>query len=222
MDRLARLWELIVPSLAPQVLPDLVPVLLFILAGSAVAAIVLGDRLGVGVLRAYAWFVCLLTPMAYTLTAANGPGIVGCEWGVLAWESRAALASAETVSNVLLLVPAGAAAVLFPTGARRLAALGTALTLPFLIEFAQMVTRPLGRACQVSDVVNNTAGVLVGFCLAAGVWAVWVSLRDGRTRSRPPTTAGGAASSRAGDRLSAPTGFASVPPPSGPGKRPKA
>ena len=177
MDRLARVWDLIVPSLTLEVLPDLVPVLLFILAGSAVAAIALGDRLGVGVLRACAWFVCLLAPMAFTLTAADGPGVVGCELGALAWESREALVSSETVANVLLLVPAGAAAVLFPSGARRLAALGTALALPFLIEFAQMVARPLGRACQVSDLVNNTAGVLLGFCLAAGIWTLWVSLR---------------------------------------------
>lgn len=192
MDRLARLWDFLVPSLAPEVLPDLGPVLLFILAGSAVAAIALGDRLGIGVLRSYVWTVCLLTPLAYTLTAANGPGIVGCELGVLAWESREALASSETVSNVILLMPAGAAAVLFPTGARRLAALGTALALPFLIEFAQMVTRPLGRACQVSDLFNNTAGVLLGFCLAAGMWTVWVSLRTAvrrpAARAVPPQT----------------------------------
>ena len=200
MDRLVRLWELLAPPLVPEVLPDLVPALLLILAGAALVAVIVGDRIGVGVLRAYGWLVCLMVPVAYTLTAAVGPGIVGCELGVLPWESRWALISPETTSNILLLVPAGAATILFPSGERRLAALATALALPVLIEFGQMVTRPLGRACQVSDVVNNDVGVLLGFWLMSGAWVVWSSLGDSlrgsanggvhRSSRRPARSAG--------------------------------
>ena len=178
VDRLERLWGILALPLMPDGLPDLIPALLLIVAGAAVVAVMVGDRIGVGVFRTYGWLVCLMVPVAYTLTAATGPGIVGCELGVLPWESRGALVSPETTSNILLFVPAGAATILFPSGARRLAALATVLALPVTIEMGQMITRTLGRACQISDVVNNEVGVLLGLWLASGVWVVCSSLRS--------------------------------------------
>ena len=193
VDSFGGLRESLTPYLAPEALPSLVPVLLFVLAVSAVAAIALGDRLGIGVIRGWVWVTCLLLPMAYTLTATTWTGSFGCE--VELFPGGAAAISGEALANVILTVPAGAAAMLFPVGARRLAALGSALTLPFLVEFAQMLSPPLGRGCQVSDVITNMVGVALGFCLAAGLWALWGSLRAVPGKGLP-TAAGRAARER--------------------------
>lgn len=130
------------------------------------------------------WLLSLLVPLAYTLSATRSGGLPGCELGLLPWESRAALFSRETRSNVVMLIPAGSAVLLFPSGSRRLAALGAALALPMAIEVTQMVVRPLGRACQGADLFNNVAGVVLGFWLAAGLWVLWVALVDGK-RANP-------------------------------------
>jgi len=178
MDRLAQLWERLAPPLLPAGLPDFVPNLLLTVLIAVVAGALAAPRLG---LRHRAlgamWLLCLLAPLAYTLSATRNGGAAGCQLGLAPWESQTALLSAETRNNIALLAPAGAAAFLMPAGARRLAALGAALAMPLLIETTQMIVRPLGRACQVSDIVNNTVGVILGFVLAAGVWAVWDSIR---------------------------------------------
>ena len=188
MERLERLWNQFSVPLLPNGLGNFLPNLAVTVTIGIVMGAWLSFRLGLPRRATGAlWLTCMLLPLAYTLSAARGVGVTGCEIGLAPWESITALFSRETRSNIIMLIPAGAAALLFPTGARRLAALGAALALPPLIEFTQMVARPLGRACQGADVFNNIVGVMVGFCLAAGVWVIWASLMSSQpARVRPP------------------------------------
>lgn len=80
-------------------------------------------------------------------------------------------------TNILLTVPAGAAAVLWPWGARRLAILLATLASPIVIELVQL-TPALHRGCQLGDVINNMIGVVAGFLLATGVESLLLAWRD--------------------------------------------
>lgn len=187
MERLDRLWDQFSVPLIADRLVNFVPNLaITVTVGLAIGAWA-APRLGLQHRASGAlWLTCLLLPLAYTLSAARGVGVAGCELGLAPWESRTALFSYETRSNVVMLIPAGAAVLLFPSGPRRLAALGTALALPAAIEVTQMVVRPLGRACQMADVFNNVLGVVLGFFVAAGVWVLWVSLESCRPQLPHP------------------------------------
>lgn len=70
-------------------------------------------------------------------------------------------------TNILLTIPAGAAAVLWPWGSRRLAILLATLAGPIVIELVQLVPA-LHRGCQYGDMINNMLGVITGFLLATG------------------------------------------------------
>ena len=140
--------------------------------------------------RAILWTTCLVIPLAYTLTSAKGAGLPNCDLSWTPLLTPGALLNMDTRSNVLLTIPAGAAAMLLPTGAQRLAALGTALAMPVAIELTQLAVRSLGRGCQLDDVVNNQTGVVVGFWLAAGVAVLLQSLR--MPASQPPKPGGSA------------------------------
>ena len=180
-----RLWDQFSVPLLPGGLVSFLPNLAITVAMGMVIGAWAAPRLGLTRRATGAlWLTCLLVPLAYTLSATQGGGLAGCEMGLAPWESRTAFFSAETRANVVMLIPAGAAALLFPSGPRRLAALGAALALPAAIEVTQMVVRPLGRACQGADVFNNTLGVLLGFWLAAGVWVLWVALGGGSPAPR--------------------------------------
>ena len=182
MERLERLWNQFSVPLLPNGLGNFLPNLAVTVTIGIVMGAWLSVRLGLPRRTAGAlWLTCMLLPLAYTLSAARGVGVAGCEVGLAPWASITALFSSETRSNIIMLMPAGAAALLFPTGPRRLAALGAALALPPAIELTQMAARPLGRACQGADVFNNMVGVMLGFCLASGVWVIWASL----TTSQP-------------------------------------
>ena len=56
--------------------------------------------------------------------------------------------------------------------------------MPPAVELGQYLAPELGRACQLGDVLNNQIGVLLGWSLAAGVWAVG-GLWPGKTASSP-------------------------------------
>jgi len=192
VERVERLWDQfsvpLFPSNLVNFLPNLAVTLILGLLIGAWAAPRLGlSRRATGAL----WLACLLVPLAYTLSATRSGGIAGCEVGLVPWESRSALLSRETRANIVMLMPAGAAALLFPSGPQRLAALGAALGLPAAIEVTQMVVQPLGRACQGADVFNNTLGVLLGFWLAAGVWVLWSAWGGESGRHGAPTGAPG-------------------------------
>jgi hypothetical protein len=187
VERVERLWDQfsvpLLPSSLVNFLPNLaITLLLGILIGAWAAPRLGLSRRATGAM----WLAALLVPLAYTLSAAGSGNPTGCEMGLAPWESRSALLSRETRANIVMLMPAGAAALLFPSGPRRLAALGAALALPAAIEVTQMVVQPLGRACQGADVFNNTLGVLLGFWLAAGVWVLLLAWSGNAGRHAAP------------------------------------
>ena len=185
MGRWAQLQQLLSLPIVPGGMPGFWANLVATLVIGTVIGAVLAPRLGLrhrtlGAL----WLVCLLAPLVYTLSATRSTGTLDCEWGQPIGALRGALlVPGETRSNIVLTMPAGAAALLFPSGHRRLAALGAALCLPVAIEITQMLAVGLGRGCQVSDMVNNILGVLMGFWLAAGVWTLWVAWRGVATHA---------------------------------------
>ena len=175
-----RLWDQFSVPLLPTGLVNFLPNLAITLTLGMLIGAWAAPRLGLSRRATGAlWLACILVPLAYTLSASRNVSLAGCQIGLAPWESRSALFAPETRANLLMMMPAGAAALLFPSGPRRLAALGAALAVSPAIEVTQMVVRPLGRACQGADVFNNTLSVLLGFWLAAGVWVLWLALTSG-------------------------------------------
>lgn len=121
--------------------------------------------------RVALWLLTLAMPLAYTWTVATGDGTPGCHWGQPPWDFVPQAAKPEIAFNILMMVPAGAAAWLWPDGPRRLGALVCALVSPAFIEFGQYLLPQLHRACQAGDIINNVIGALVGWLLVAGVRA---------------------------------------------------
>lgn len=189
MDRLEsflrRVWSWVSelwPSWFPPGLPGWWTAVLFGVALGTVIGVLLGPRLNIARWRLGLWLAVMLSVPAATWTvpthAARFEAVLrGCTQGQLPRPSMLTSGfTTEVVSNIAMTVPIGAAAVLWPMGARRLAALCVALATPPLIETVQLIP-VLRRGCQLGDVVNNSIGVLVGFALAAGVEAVVVSWR---------------------------------------------
>src|SRR4051794_26841225 len=87
--------------------------------------------------------------------------------------------------NILLYVPLGAAVALLRGGRPRRTLLLIAILMPAAIELTQLEVRPLGRACQGSDIFDNLTGLFVG--LIAG-WAIGRAWRawSGDLRHDPP------------------------------------
>jgi hypothetical protein len=71
--------------------------------------------------------------------------------------------------NVALYVPLGIAIGMLPGGWARRWLIVAGLLLAPAIELTQLLVRPLGRACQTSDMSDNVTGLLIG--LVAG-WLV--------------------------------------------------
>jgi hypothetical protein len=67
--------------------------------------------------------------------------------------------------NIVLFMPLGAAIGFIPPRRPRLVSLGMAAALPFAIEGAQFAISALGRGCEAADVVDNIAGLAVGFAV---------------------------------------------------------
>lgn len=166
-----------IDPLPPQLL-GLVPNLLATLAITVVLALWLAPRLETSRWAVSVWLAALLVPLAYTWTPAWGFGSETCDWGVWPWNGGQTRFFYEMFTNLVLLAPAGAAAWLWPAGARRLTALSVALAVPAAIETVQRWSPLLSsRACQASDVVFNMMGVWIGFGAVAAVVAVRNSWR---------------------------------------------
>ncbi len=182
-DLLARARHLV-----PVSLHAFAPNLFFTLLLALVAAAILSPRVQLSAWRLCLWLLTFMVPLAYTWTPAPQPSTPGCHWGVLPWDLRLDAGSPEVIYNVLLMVPAGAAAWLWPDATRRLAAFACALFTPLAIEAGQRLVPELSRACQVGDVMNNALGVFIGWSLVAGccamahVWSVGTTSDSGNRR----------------------------------------
>lgn len=172
LDPLIRRW---LPTLA---LPGLLPALLLLVASAWLAALALRGRLRVAGWRIGLWTFAVLLPTAAVWTVAayradEAWRLQPCTPGV--WLHPSMLSSGipgEIAINVALLVPAGAAAWLWPGRKARLAALLTALATPGVLEAVQYLIPQLHRECQWGDIANNVLGVALGYCLVAGVMAL--------------------------------------------------
>jgi len=72
----------------------------------------------------------------------------------------------ESLLNILLFVPLGAALGWCPPSRPKRIALIAAYAMPFAIEAIQLVVTPLGRECQSSDVIDNLTGLTIGVLVA--------------------------------------------------------
>ena len=84
--------------------------------------------------------------------------------------------------NVALYLPLGIAIGMLPGGWARRWLIVVGLLLAPAIELTQLVVRPLGRACQTSDMSDNITGLLIG--LLAG-WLVARAIGLGATDPDP-------------------------------------
>lgn len=158
-------------DLAPVALHAFAPNLLLTLLLALAVAALLSSSVQLRTWRLWLWLSAVMLPLPYTWTAARDSGTPGCHWGQPPWDFAPQAANPEITYNILLMVPAGAAAWLWPDGPRRLAALGCALASPTVIEFGQYVLPQLHRSCQAGDIINNVIGALLGWSLVAGGWA---------------------------------------------------
>jgi glycopeptide antibiotics resistance protein len=128
----------------------------FAILGPLVAWWLASHRRIAGVLAALAVVPVLLL----TLSPTQRSMTFGC---AIDWSPQ--LTAAEPLANVLLFVPCTLAlAVAIGRPVRALAA-GTGLSLA--IELVQAVVTPIGRSCDTSDWIANTAGAVIGACVAA-------------------------------------------------------
>ena len=97
------------------------------------------------------------------------------------------LSFGTTSLNVLLFVPLGWAITRIGRPTPRAVALAIAVLLPIAIEVIQLVATPLGRACQVADVVDNLIGLAIGIGAGLAVGFAIASLgRKVVTTTEPP------------------------------------
>ncbi len=163
--------------LVPVSLHAFLPNLVFTIAVAIALAAALAGTRHVSMLRTMVWLLAMLVPLAYTWTEAAGSGTAGCHWGQPPWDFMPYATNPEITRNIALMVPAGAAAWLWPTAHERLSALVCALAAPTVIEFGQYLVPQLHRACQAGDIINNMMGALLGWSMVAGFWAMWTLAR---------------------------------------------
>jgi glycopeptide antibiotics resistance protein len=172
------------------------------LAVCALLAVGLRPALG----RTRAWCLAgllwtLLVVALVTLVPANGaPGIIpaeeaqtSCSWDVggPAPEGFWIFGGGQRLLNTALFVAPGffLGVLLATRGRWWLAGLGVVLLAAYsaAIEAAQLALTRLDRACDVTDVLDNTTGAVVGVALglmvAGAGWVLGRSLRRARTRS---------------------------------------
>jgi glycopeptide antibiotics resistance protein len=149
-------------------------VFVLLLAPALALAPRLGRRLGVSVPHAFALLAGVGLVVALTLTPSREAlrfGTVseaGCDLTRIGLAPLATYLSVnETSLNVLLLVPLGLAVGSISGARRRVAVLGLAVLLPFAVELLQFALPGLDRLCQSGDVVDNLAGLLLGFVVGA-------------------------------------------------------
>ncbi len=172
-----------VPSLTPD-LVDFAPHLITTLCVAAVVGGGVARFMGIPLWRVALWAAIVAAPLAYTWSASLNPGTPGCTIGYLPWDTWPPFGAGDAATNVLLLVPGGAAAFLWPVPVQRVAALIATGCAPVLIEFGQGAQPALNRACQLGDIINNGIGLAVGWCLMAGTVVLVVVMREVLTSAR--------------------------------------
>lgn len=83
----------------------------------------------------------------------------------------------DTSLNVLLFMPLGFSIGLIPSRGPKTMLIVAAMALPASIEVVQLLVPSLGRGCQTADVIDNVAGLLLGF--GAGVVTMCMGGRRG-------------------------------------------
>lgn len=162
----------------------LLPNLLATVVLAIVVGLIAAPRLRLSRIAAVCWLLCLSAPVALTWTKADvDQQQAGCAWSTGWWELNQFFTDVDIVPNIVLLIPAGAAAAVFPRGPRRWSALLVALMVPLIIEAGQALMPWLHRTCQVGDIGNNALGVLIGFVVAVAVRAAWEA--TGKPKVRP-------------------------------------
>ena len=164
--------------------PGFPPGLVVAFAASAIVSGPLARRLRSGRGLAFCLTLSVGIIVAATLfpglRADTGPGSgsigqwLSCDLDLVG-PSVGSRALPETLANVLLFIPLGLVVTLLPSRTRRLA-VPTAVAAPFVIEMTQAVFVPLGRTCQVADVLANVAGIVIGS--ACGIVALRIRRRS--------------------------------------------
>jgi len=149
----------------PEVTPTSLPLLAtagmtvlaaFAIVGPLAAWWLASRRRAAGVLAAAALVPVLLLTLSPTRRAMS----FGC---AIDWSPR--LTAPEPLANVLLFVPFVLLLAVATTRPVRAALAGSALSAG--IELVQAIATPLGRSCDTSDWIANTAGSAIGAALAA-------------------------------------------------------
>lgn len=139
-----------------------------VIVGPLAAWWLAGRRRAAGVVAALA----LLPIVALTMTPTSRDMRIGC---AIDWSPQ--LTTAEPLWNVLLFVPFGLA--LAVAWRRPVLAVAAGSATSFAIELVQAIVTPIGRSCDTSDWVANTAGTLIGVLLAGvGVGLARMQRRD--------------------------------------------
>lgn len=126
--------------------------------------------------------VSLAIVAAITLTPQDLDQADASRWWLIAW-------LLETVGdrglNVLLFVPLGVAVMFIGRPRLRIAAMVGAIALPWVVEGTQHLVAPLARDSQWQDVIDNTAGVLIGLGIGWVAQRWWA--RRAEVSRREPT-----------------------------------
>jgi hypothetical protein len=154
--------------------PGFLPGLLISVVVGAIARRPVARRLGMSGLEAWVLIVSTGAVLAATLPpGAEAPTSLikdGCDTSRLGPAPISAYLRFGTTSlNVLLFVPLGWAVTRIGRPRIRAVAVLLAVLLPIAIEVTQLVAAPLGRACQVPDVIDNLIGLGIGMALGFGV-----------------------------------------------------
>ena len=160
-----------------------VGVMLLLIGGAALVcwllALALRPRLGwltAGAIAGFVWSVAVIASI--TLIPANGaPGIVPaegrlttCSWdiGGPAPDGFWIVGGGQRTLNAVVFVPAGALLVLALARWPRVAVVGVPVGLALLaaysvgIELTQLALARIDRSCDVTDVVDNVTGAVIG------------------------------------------------------------
>ncbi|WP_137754940.1 VanZ family protein [Agrococcus sp. SGAir0287] len=173
------------PDVSLTSLPPLATAGMTVLAGFAIvgplaAWWLASRRRAAGVLAVAA----LVPVLVLTLSPTSRTMTVGC---AVDWSPR--LTAAEPLANVLLFVPLVLLLAVATARPVRAALSGSALSAG--IELLQAVATPLGRSCDTSDWIANSAGSAIGAVLAAVglAFARWHRRTQGPTTSEIPVRA---------------------------------
>jgi hypothetical protein len=179
--------------------------MLLFAAGAGLLAIVVGLAVGrrLGPLAGFAWFGLLwsiaVIGIVTLIPAENGLGYIpadehatSCSWdiGGPSPEGFWIFGGGQQLLNTLLFVPAGiflvlafarwrAGVVLVPLGLAALAAYSLA------IEETQLHVARIDRACDVTDIINNVTGAVIGVAIGVALLPLarpWRARRPGRSR----------------------------------------